>query len=105
MAETCSAIVIGGQSYPVARPADLNAQLVAMTGCTAAEIADSLGDFTLAAHLARAVLPFLASQAPSMPELALAFAGDMARDRAGTLAMVKALLTAPPEQHQEGVKA
>lgn len=98
---TSAVIVIGGQSYPVACPSDIEARLLAATGCSAVELAGALGDFTTG-NIAHAVRPFLADDAPSAPELAQGFAADLERDRAGTLAAVRALLTSPVIEPTKG---
>jgi hypothetical protein len=74
----------------------LDAQLVTSTGLTAEETTRRFGDFATAGHLAAAVAPFLPSDAPAVPELARALAGDLETDRAGTIAAVRALY-APAE--------
>lgn len=67
---------IGGTSYKTRRPTDLDAQLIASTGCSAAEI-----DKLIAAgpdRLAHAIAPFLGDDAPEHCELARAVAADPA---------------------------
>ena len=67
---------IGETSYKTRRPADLDAQLVASTGCSAAEI-----DKLIASgpdRMAHAVAPFLGKDAPEHCELARAIAADPA---------------------------
>jgi hypothetical protein len=67
---------IGSNTYAVqARPDDLDAQLLALTGCSAAEVAGWLGGHPIAGLVAAALLPFLAEQdRPAAPDLAQAIA-------------------------------
>lgn len=67
---------IGGTSYKTRRPTDLDAQLIATTGCSAAEV-----DKLIAAgpdRIAHAVAPFLGNDEPDHCELARAIAADPA---------------------------
>jgi hypothetical protein len=85
---------IGTRTFAVAdRPGDLDAQLVASTGCNAAEIAGMLAEGAIAGLVANALLPFLAEQdRPAVPELAALIAGE---DLAGVTRQVAALYAAP----------
>lgn len=67
---------IGDKDFKTARPDNLDDQLVAPTGCNAAEIAQHLGGTPLANLIAAAVRPFLPDGAPSVPELAAAIGAD-----------------------------
>ncbi len=70
-------ITIGGQSLATTRPDDLDAQLVAATGCNAAEMAAIVsGPRVGAVMVARALAPFLAADAPRGGELAAEIALD-----------------------------
>lgn len=62
-------IQIGDDTLKIKTPADLDARLIAITGCNAAEIGRIIRGFTIASSLAAALLPFLADPI-SIPELA-----------------------------------
>jgi len=83
-------ITIGTLALTPRRADDLDAQLVAATGCNAAEI-----DMLLSAgpdRAARALLPFLGDDAPPVGTLAAAIARDP-----DAVATIRALYAAPPE--------
>lgn len=67
-------IQIGDRTFSIRTPKDLDDQLIAATGCNAAEHAAMLGGTPLASQLAKALHPFLAEDAPSVPELAMMIA-------------------------------
>jgi hypothetical protein len=69
-------IKIGDKSYSTRKPGDLDAALLATTGCNAAETARILAGYPTAGHIAAALRPFLAEDTPSNPELAQAIADD-----------------------------
>lgn len=69
-------IKLGGFDLKTSRPSDLDAQLIATTGCGVKELDTILGAGSDRA--ARAVQPFLDKEAPSFGELARAIAGDPA---------------------------
>jgi len=98
-------ITVAGATYAVHRPDDLDGQLIAATGMSAQEHLDSFGPATLPGTLARFVRPFLAADAPCHQALAIGLEGDLARDRAGTLAAVRALAAAKPAKVGEGKPA
>jgi hypothetical protein len=67
-------IKIAGTDLKTSRPSDLDAKLIASTGCAAKEI-----ETLLAAgpdRAARALAPFLDKDAPALNELAQRIAGD-----------------------------
>lgn len=64
------AIKIGERSLATRRPQDLDAALVAATGCNALEMARILGGYANPGQVATALRPFLPEDAPSTPELA-----------------------------------
>lgn len=90
------AITIAGQSFPLTVPDDLDAELIAATGCSAAEIVAALGYFTVAGQLAAALRPLLPPDA--LPGIALADAlqEDLAENRGALFAHVRAALVAQP---------
>ena len=67
-------IKIGSTSFKTRRPSDLDAALIATTGCNAAETAQQLAGWPSAGRIASAVRPFLPEDAPSTPEVAQAIA-------------------------------
>lgn len=69
-------IEIAGVRYATKRPDDLDAQLVAATGCSPSEIEHLL--VSGADRVAAAVLPFIVKDAPPIVALANAIAGDPA---------------------------
>lgn len=70
------ALKIGTATFATRRPADLDAQLVAATGCASAEIEHLL--VSGPDRVAAAALPFIVKDAPSLIELAGAIAADPA---------------------------
>lgn len=77
---------IGSATFTVqARPADLDAQLVASLGCDAREVAAMLASNPIAGVIAAAVAPFIKG-GPSVPELASVIAD------AGTEAVAASVL-------------
>ncbi len=69
-------IKIAGKDLATKRPSDLDAQLIASTGCGAKEIETLLGAGPDRA--ARALAPFLDKDAPALNVLAQQIAGDSA---------------------------
>ncbi|WP_267348670.1 hypothetical protein [Sphingomonas sp. GM_Shp_2] len=67
-------IEIAGVRYATRRPGDLDARLVAATGCASAEIEHLL--VSGADRIAAAVLPFITGDVPSLLDLANAIAAD-----------------------------
>ncbi|MFZ2996285.1 hypothetical protein [Sphingobium sp.] len=67
-------ITIAGVEHSTRRPADLDEQLVATTGCSSVEIDRILS--AGADRAARALLPFLPKDAPEHIDLARAIADD-----------------------------
>ena len=63
-------IKIGEKSLKTRKPTDLNAALLATTGCSTAETTAQLGGFPTPGRIATALRPFLNDDAPSTPELA-----------------------------------
>jgi hypothetical protein len=84
-------LTIGALALTPRRPDDLDAQLVADTGCDAAEIETLLSAGPDRA--ARALRPFLANDAPDIGTLAAAIARDPA-----AIAAIRALYAAPPTE-------
>lgn len=66
---------IGKASHAIARPHDLEQQLIAASGLNAAETARFLRGNPQAHHVARALRPFLGDSAPDMAALAQTIAG------------------------------
>lgn len=89
-------IAIGELKLATARPADLDEQLLVVTGCNAAELAEQLGRGATGFQIARALAPFIA---PSDVDLAAAI--DAADDVAIGL-QVAALLASPSEETSDG---
>lgn len=72
-------IMIGGKPHPTRRPADLDAKLIASTGCASSEIETVLRAGN--SHAAHALRPFLADDVLPGPALARAIAAEpMIRD-------------------------
>ena len=59
---------IGTATYQVKRPNDLDAQLLASTGCSPAELSQILGASPIAGTVAQVLLPFLPEK--ERPDLA-----------------------------------
>ena len=86
-------ITIGGQSLATNRPSDLDAQLLASTGCNAAEHRAMLAKNGSPFQIARALKPMLVDDDRPVGELAAAIEGE---DKAfETRVAVLALLAAP----------
>lgn len=96
-------IKIGSRSFAVSRPADLDEQILAATGCSPAEIAAQLRGEPLADIVARAVLPFLPE--PDRPPVAELAAGIAAAGTAAIAARVAALYRAKGSPAAEDGKA
>lgn len=89
------AIIIAGKSYATRRPQDLDAKLVAATGCSAAEAQRWLHGSPRASHVAAALVPFMVgADAPVVQELAALIAAD---DVAAVAVQVAALYAAVPD--------
>ncbi len=86
-------ITIGEQKLAIRKPADLNAALLATTGCDADEIAVQLAGAGTAAHLARALHPHIGDAFP-VQELAVMIA---AADLPDVYRQVRALYEPAPE--------
>lgn len=71
-------IKIGQQTFAVRKPADLDARLLAATGCTAEENRRLLDGQPLPGRIAAAVLPFIEDKAPPLAKLAAAIQTEMA---------------------------
>jgi hypothetical protein len=82
-------IKIGGGTLRTRKPGDLDAALIAATGCSAAETAKQLAGWPSAGRIASALRPFLPDDAPSTPELAHSIAS--AEDGPEVLVAVKTL--------------
>ena len=67
---------IGSLQLKVARPANLDEQLIALTGCNAAEIAGHLHGPSLAGSIAAALLPFITGEKPERHTLATQIAKE-----------------------------
>lgn len=63
-------IKIGEKPFRTRKPSDLDAVLIAATGCNAAETAKQLAGWPSAGRVASALRPHLPDDAPSTPELA-----------------------------------
>lgn len=72
-------VSLGGKEYPLARPDDLAARIVASSGISLAEAVPLLVESNIPALLARAVIPLLPANAPDTATVGeLVGAGDMA---------------------------
>lgn len=83
-------IKIGGKTVATATPADLDAALIAATGCSAAETLEQLRQGGHASHVARALHPFLADAMPLADLSAMIAAGDVADVRGQVLGLYTA---------------
>lgn len=63
-------IKIGDKSFKTRKPQDLDAVLLATTGCNAVEAAKQLGGWPSPGRIASALRPYLPDDAPSTPEIA-----------------------------------
>lgn len=90
-------IAIGKASHKTHRPKDLDDRLIAATGCNAAEVAGMLGGQPSARFVATALTPFLGDDAPSLPDLTDAIAGD-----GGAQAAVRKLYASEPVVEEGG---
>lgn len=69
-------ITVAGEKFATRKPADLDAVLIAATGCNAAENAAIVNGDPLAVRLAPAILPFLA-EPPALCDLAVLVQRDL----------------------------
>lgn len=93
---------IGEQTFAVQpRPATLDAQLVELTGCDAAEVAGMLAANPIAGLVAVALLPFL-EDGPSAPELANLIAEAGVLEVAAEVAALYAVGGEPPADAPAG---
>lgn len=92
-------VTIGERTLPARRPADLDARLIASTGCSAAEHAAMLGPTSTPGQIARVLAPMLTDEdAPDVLGLAeLIEAGDKLAVRAQVLDLLAA-----PADNEEG---
>lgn len=67
-------IKIGEKSFRTRKPSNLDAVLIANTGCSAAEAVGHLNGWPSSGRIASALRPFLPDDAPSVPELAQSIA-------------------------------
>ena len=91
-------IRIGGRELPTTRPSDLDAQLIAITGCSAAENAAMLGNGSTPFQVARALHPLIADGEISVADLtSMVEAADIVkvRQQAQLLLMEPAIDPAP----------
>lgn len=88
-------ITIGEHKLPTSRPADLDAALIASTGCGAAEHAGMLRAGGTAFQVAQALHPLLGKDAPSVGELAGIIGDEQLADARRAVAD---LLAAPAEK-------
>lgn len=89
-------ITLAGETIPLTTPADYDQQVIAATGCCAAEIVARLGDYTLAGNLAAALRPLLPPGV--LPGIALADAlhGELAANRTNLFDQVRGALAPSP---------
>lgn len=83
-------ITIAGTKLAIRKPADLDAALIAATGCSAAENLAMVNGTPHAARLAPAILPFLA-EPPALSDLAVLVATDLATPGSTLVADVQKL--------------
>lgn len=94
---------IGQVEYRLARPHDLDEQLIALTGCNAAEICAQLRSPAIPSSLANALLPYITGDKPDRHELAERIAKAGADDvRAKVLALYEKAPEAAAAQEGEG---
>lgn len=84
-------ITIAGKQLATRRPKDLDAALIATTGCDAAENLRIISGQPLPGRIAAAVAPFLPEDAPPASELATMIEQDLAGDRSTLVADAKKL--------------
>lgn len=85
-------IKIGGIVYDTRKPDDLDAQVIAATGCSSAELLESFASGTTPTALAAVLLPHLAAGAPALPDLAHAIAAEP--DLAGVIRTIRRVAAA-----------
>lgn len=83
-------ITVAGAKFATRKPADLDAVLIAATGCNAAENAAILNGDPLAVRIAPAILPFLA-EPPALSDLAVLVQRDLDGTDSTLLAEVRKL--------------
>lgn len=88
-------IKIGGKTLKTKKPGDLDAVLIAWTGCSAAETATQLASWPSPGRLASALHPFLADDAPSVPELAAMISEDQDVEIIGAVQKLYAVEASP----------
>lgn len=86
-------IQIGGRALPTTRPADLEAQLIAITGCSAAENAAMIRNGSTPFQVARALHPLIADDSVSVADLVAAIDDTNIVD---VRRQAQALLAEPP---------
>ena len=87
-------ITISGTTYPTRKPKDLDAVLIATTGCNAAETLGIVSGIPLPGRLAAALHPFLPDDGPLIVELAPAIEQELAKEGNTVVADLKRLYTA-----------
>lgn len=93
-------ITIARTQFTTTRPADLDAALIATTGCNAAENLQILAGTPLPGRVAAAIAPFLDESGPSVAELAALIEADM-REDASTIVAAARRLFVPADAMQD----
>jgi len=88
-------IKIGDTEYQTRKPKDLDEQLIAATGCSAAETVNLLASNPLPGRVAAAIRPFLPEDAPPLSELASALAADVVSAANAALTLYRSVEPAP----------
>lgn len=97
-------ITIGKSRFATRKPRNLDEQLIATTGCSAAENLLFLTGQPLPGRVAAAIAPFLGDDAPPLAELAVMIEAEIAMDGSTLLRDVRQLFAAAeiePEKPSE----
>lgn len=98
-------ITIGETQFPTRKPKDLDAALIATTGCNASENLALISANTLPGRIAAAVRPFLSDDAPQVADLATLIEAHLAQEGNTLVADAKKLFAAaevaPAEKNEK----
>lgn len=96
------AITIAGKQFSTRKPRDLDAALIAVTGCNAEENLRIVSGVPMPGLIAGAILPFLGESAPHRADLARMIEQDLASEGSSIVEDVKRLFIAADVEPQEG---
>lgn len=95
------AITIASTEFKTRKPKDLDARLVASTGCNAAENLALISGAAVPGRIAMAVAPFITGGAPSTAKLAALVQRELATEGSTLIADIRALFVGADDEGTE----